>query len=530
MTAAEFRMINVVDFDTEPTNTTDDEWYEMMSDNIFIQGAWHIAVIYAPNAESYREVRRAMAADNIKTAFLFQRRLDVIIIHRCFLHAPHACKCVAIKNCVGYKPSVKQGRQVLNVLRDTSPISLFDQMFTALIYASEYEYADDRIHNCFKGMIKGKIMPIGDALIAKLKSLRERCSGTPYSTDDIKSFSLVGHHVAHFVHGVCKTTGTTVSTIQESQAKRLKKSEEFSYLDILKGVNVKNPKEIDILIKGPSQIAQGVDRILDTIRPMPLERLVRTDDWLGSVYANLPVSSPYVIEGIALFRERMLRMSLVEYLAELSQRNPYRLIFSASQSKVYMPIDASFDFLQEWIEFQFEEKATSFVVDVFSWLSRGEIKKLGLYIQGPSNSGKSYVFLALIGLFISVGSFKPSEGYEFNYCDLPNRQVILAEEFHLPKKDQTLIETLKELLCGNDVRVRMKNTKPETVYPTPFLFISNLTPFDMDEEEEGANPWPSRLFAYHTKVYTDRFQAINRSQCLHPFAWIRLFQKYKLMD
>lgn len=169
------------------------------------------------------------------------------------------------------------------------------------------------------------------------------------------------------------------------------------------------------------------------------------------------------------------------------------------------------------------------MIDLWSWLSRAENKRGGFYIHGPSNSGKSDVFNALPDLFVCVGSLKPLKGYTFNWNDCFDKQLIVGEEFTFDKDDKHTIETLKELLSGNNVKLNKKHGHPRLCYAMPMLFITNHQPF-VPDEETGENPWTSRLYEYETKVADALWNRSTLSLHIDPSAWLFLFQAYKFLD
>lgn len=194
-----------------------------------------------------------------------------------------------------------------------------------------------------------------------------------------------------------------------------------------------------------------------------------------------------------------------------------------------MPIPQSERFIADWCEFQFGDAAKEFILDCWSWLSRAETKKGGVYVQGPSNSGKSYIMHSLIENFVEVGIFKPKKNYIFNFDDCADKQIVLADEYWHGPDDTTTIETLKEILAGNTMSVVVKNKPQQVVYPTPFCFISNKEPFNMDDDQNGENPWPSRLYYWRTKIY-EHWTDTTRNQLIHPFAWLNTFKAYGLLE
>lgn len=181
----------------------------------------------------------------------------------------------------------------------------------------------------------------------------------------------------------------------------------------------------------------------------------------------LTLQSIDVADGLNRFKEACLRKTAVEYITELATHDPNKLVLSSNGTRTFMPLADLVKFIHDWIEFHFEaDQGHQFIVDVWAWLSRAETKKGGFYIQGPTNSGKSFVLQAVIDLFVVVEIFKPKKGYVFNFDNCCGKQIILADEFWFDPSDTPTVETMKELLCGNTTSIVVKNRGQQCVFPT----------------------------------------------------------------
>lgn len=186
----------------------------------------------------------------------------------------------------------------------------------------------------------------------------------------------------------------------------------------------------------------------------------------------------------------------------------------------YLPIDESFDLLAKWLKFQFSEQWQNIVTQVFEWLTRKNFKTGGLEVVGPPNCGKSYMFGALVDLFMAIGYVRPNAGYCFNFDDCVGKQIVLCEEFYLEKTDNHTIETLKDILSGNAATVKIKNHKPATLKPVPWMFLSNHLNFPVDTP---SNPWSERLCRLEVRIW-DAWNNTTHEYRLHPYAWIKIMQ------
>lgn len=106
------------------------------------------------------------------------------------------------------------------------------------------------------------------------------------------------------------------------------------------------------------------------------------------MYHNLTADQKDVHDALSRFKEACLRQTTSEYIHELASHDPNKLVLSSNGTRVFMPLDVSAKFILDWIEYQFDDQQQQFIYDVWRWLTRAENKKGGLYVQGPTNSGK----------------------------------------------------------------------------------------------------------------------------------------------
>lgn len=109
----------------------------------------------------------------------------------------------------------------------------------------------------------------------------------------------------------------------------------------------------------------------------------------------------------------------------------------------------------------------------------------------------------------------------FTYLD---KVIVLAEEFYLDPKDQETTDLLKDVLSGLMALIRIKYGASCTIANAPWLFLSNNDNFDI-ANTTNSNPFNTRLYRYQVK-YFSKWNADTEENHLHPYAWIKLFEKY----
>lgn len=189
-------------------------------------------------------------------------------------------------------------RQNQNTLKSTQPLSLFEDILAVIIFSSLYPHADERISHCIFASIKGIHFPSEKELSPFLIKIFERLAKTLYDDTAIDKISMVGRRLAVHLHGECTSSRTNISQIELDQSKLIDKNDSFTFISVLAGESIGEKAQVDKLTKPPFDISQAVFRILDELRPKPLESVVRTPDWLDSVFANLRLKDIDVLAGI----------------------------------------------------------------------------------------------------------------------------------------------------------------------------------------------------------------------------------------
>lgn len=78
----------------------------------------------------------------------------------------------------------------------------------------------------------------------------------------------------------------------------------------------------------------------------------------------------------------------------------------------------------------------------------------------------------------------------------------MCDEFTYKFLDAGAIDALKDLLCGNGTKVKVKHLGPQFVEAQPFMFLSNDDAFDLKVKDPN-NPWVSRVYHYEVTTFTE---------------------------
>lgn len=135
------------------------------------------------------------------------------------------------------------------------------------------------------------------------------------------------------------------------------------------------------------------------------------------------------IEGIRRYRcEASKTTSLIDFLTKQKEMKcqPYYDL-----NRQYASVYASYEFLKEWLTFQFPNyfDGLLFVKSLWSWINRKDKKRLIFTMVGPTNSGKTSVMEALLylaGPFGTIQNSKVSSDFLFEQCI--NQRTIMMDE------------------------------------------------------------------------------------------------------
>lgn len=318
--------------------------------------------------------------------------------------------------------------------------------------------------------------------------------------------------------------------VSETLVRVTARDKEFSCNDLnalLHGQDL-DQDSIDELSASRSHITLSIEKLFWQLRPMPLTNIFHNPLWQESVFSDLDEENKRFKEAVQLFEHKTNQRSIWQHMDELAQSNPTKFQFRSSPTLSYMSIDASAAFIKYWLVYQQGQGWYKMLKDIFDWLTSKEAKRRGFEVRGEPNSGKSYIFQALLALNIAVGYVRPTKGYPFNWDLAYNKLIVCCEECYIDPADQGTIETLKDLTSGNPSPVRLKNKMTVTMHgATPFIFISNNDNFNA-ADTSNLNPFNSRLYRYVVRQF-DGWDNNTNSNQLHPYAWIQLFKEYKFL-
>lgn len=176
----------------------------------------------------------------------------------------------------------------------------------------------------------------------------------------------------------------------------------------------------------------------------------------------------------------------------------------------------SYSVMLEWCKDQSID-VFEFVERVFNVMDRKDKKINTIAMVGPSNAGKTIVFMEPIcELARFVGKIgNRGANSEFVYMDLPNKRVVAIDECIMSREN---LEDLKLLLGGQPLKVNVKNQGPVDVHKTPCLLAGNKPPWLLDHGQK--EPLLNRMYYYNVK----EIPALADIPGINPKMWWYLMQ------
>lgn len=190
-------------------------------------------------------------------------------------------------------------------------------------------------------------------------------------------------------------------------------------------------------------------------------------------------------------------------------------IIAGSASLEYMNVTESVKMLREWCNHN-EIVMEDFVQELFNVLGK-RIKKINCFmLEGPADSGKSFIVRSLIPYYIYWGEVRAGTGANFQWMGCVDTSIIICEE---PLITRETAEQAKLVLEGAPTMVNIKCKPPALLQPTPVLITSN-NPLHL---------WcSSNREAFNTRMYHHLVRPLKslKKQCkgLNPDMWRILFQ------
>lgn len=266
-----------------------------------------------------------------------------------------------------------------------------------------------------------------------------------------------------------------------------------------------------------------VDFILDllwTFVPFPATNLYQVPDVANSQYKYINANMPEYRTALLHFQIDFDVMLIRDLYSHLKSQK-CKPVFN--EKKEYISRDESSDLIKNWLLYQFDNdraRVTDFLTRCYSILTQTCDAKLnGIWLQGPSSSGKSYTFSALAELHVMVAHIEIlNDTYAFNFANCAKKKIVFMDEGVIPP---SLKEMFLKLLSGTSMCVNVKNSSSQYTNRMPVILLSNTDVVDINDPV-----WNTRIF--HTQVKTLPPNWEKREKCIFPLGWLDVFEEFGL--
>lgn len=208
-----------------------------------------------------------------------------------------------------------------------------------------------------------------------------------------------------------------------------------------------------------------------------------------------------------------------------SRLDPTHLLFAAplgNISETYYNVDESVTILQALLRYQFdndEEIIQAFLEDVYDIIDKRRPKKNTLFVLAPANSGKNFFFDCVVHFFLNFGLI----GNFTKHCAFPLQNAVAKRilMWNEPQIEPGSFETIKPLLGGDQMLVRVKFQSDQTVGRTPIIVLANNDVFPKDLS------YRTRMIRYEWRTYP---KLVEYKKKPFPISIYHLFILYNILE
>lgn len=210
----------------------------------------------------------------------------------------------------------------------------------------------------------------------------------------------------------------------------------------------------------PSKVSKGeLLKFLSLNRFSPIELIFSSNVWLQSKFHFLSMSDRIVDKTIERYRLSCFVMNMKELVSLYKQKdvNFFHSCIGNDKQKYYYNVDESYEILETFIKTQIAyNKITifDFVHFLYTLLNKTSGKRNCMYIEGRSNSGKTWFSNILQEFMLNAGFISNWNRYhQFPLQDCLHRNLLIFDE---PNIEPSSFETWKNILAGNNQAINVK--------------------------------------------------------------------------
>lgn len=243
--------------------------------------------------------------------------------------------------------------------------------------------------------------------------------------------------------------------------------------------------------RGPrSSVGQKIQEILNKNPVCPITNICNSDAWLQDDDLQYIRKDNQLFKNIIdAWMHKVCRWSIFDFqkFYTTGDCEPQFHCGYMDMNSVYYSKERSVDIINELLKFQFHGdaiKVREFLTDLYNVLERKIPKLNTIVIKSPPSAGKNYFFDMFLDYYMNRGQIgNPNKYNNFAYQEAVGKRLLIWNE---PSYESSQTDTLKMLLGGDNLTVRVKMMGDAAVYRTPIIVLTNKSvPFMNDPAFEN---------------------------------------------
>lgn len=275
----------------------------------------------------------------------------------------------------------------------------------------------------------------------------------------------------------------------------------------------------------PDEGIQATQVFLNTYPCTPLSNCVNTIPWLQDEKLKYERGNSDCFKiALSTFCSTLCTWNFFDFKIMYERQNCFPLFNcnSLDTSSMYYDVNTSKDILIELLMFQFggqEALIKQFLQNLYNVCEKVIPKQNTFVVCSPPSAGKNFFFDAVLCFYLNKGQLgNPNKNNLFAFQEAVGKRILLWNE---PNYESCMTDTLKMLLGGDQLTVKVKYLQDQTVNRTPVIVLTNNEVNFMNDpafkDRIVVYRWQSAPFL---KSYLDK---------PNPLAYIALLEHYDIV-
>lgn len=253
--------------------------------------------------------------------------------------------------------------------------------------------------------------------------------------------------------------------------------DEFEHLQITSETEGANNRISRTRRRRPNNLCEEMEKILNEHPVCPLAAIISTHEWLTNKNLRMLRADDSIVKSFLDAKaEEMCYWTMHDFNNFYNQKN-CSPTFMAGYQKIedkYYSIEDSITVVNKLLKYQFDDdpnQVKSFLLDLYNIIERKYPKCNTLIIKSNPNGGKNFFIDIFLHYLLNYGQLGlMNRTNNFSLQEATSKRILLWNE---PNYEDSYTDTLKMLLGGDALSVRVKQKKDCHVYKTPLIILTN---------------------------------------------------------